>query len=344
MKLSANAKKRLSLPKSVTSSLLTKALYRCAVCPEHRRISDIHHIDEDPSNNDESNLIGVCKECHADIHETSTMRRKIAHGDLLIMKRVWQEKCEHLANLISRSPMPHQWLYAHLHRLGPAYKQATGKNILGALSHRFKNNGACLNTLWHNEKSSITWTDHIELRESIDDCISSVIDETPTIDLALIESGAVDPSFYLGSYVCFTGEFSGKDIPDQTSFVENNGKIYGPSPTLRREIFDGEDPYDQIFIETCLLLDARYFYSTSSFVHLGERGRWTGIGLLHSYQSVNSENGIHMRYQLNVTPLCIGSTAQIPALPDKTDLYRFFQTHADNFNYREFLDPLRHEQ
>ncbi|NIZ03227.1 HNH endonuclease signature motif containing protein [Thalassospira lucentensis] len=336
-------KHRVSPPKSVVSSVLIKAFYRCAVCPEHRKIADIHHIDKDPSNNDECNLIGVCKECHADIHETSTMRRKIAHGDLIIMKENWQEKCTSLANLISRDLTPHQWLYAHLHRLGPLYKQITGKNILSALSHRFKSNGKCLNTLWHNEKSSISWTDHMEMRDSIDDCISIVINSTQTIDLALIETGAVDPRSHLGSYVCFTGEFSGKDIPDQNEFVESDGQIFGPQPTLRREVYDGEDPYEKIYIETCLLLDARYFYSTSAFLHLGERGRWTGIGLLHSYQSINSENGIHIRYQLNITPLCIGSTAQTPAIPDNGDLYTFFQTNNSDFNYRELLDPIRND-
>ena len=85
--MSDRRKRRVNAPQAVVSSVLTKAFYRCAVCPEHRRMADIHHIDEDPSNNDERNLIGVCKECHADIHETSTMRRKIAHGDLEIMKK-----------------------------------------------------------------------------------------------------------------------------------------------------------------------------------------------------------------------------------------------------------------
>ena len=36
---------RVAWPKSVATAILTKCHLRCCVCPEHRRIADIHHID-----------------------------------------------------------------------------------------------------------------------------------------------------------------------------------------------------------------------------------------------------------------------------------------------------------
>ncbi|CAM3554565.1 hypothetical protein [Thalassospira profundimaris] len=165
------------------------------------------------------------------------------------------------------------------------------------------------------------------LRDSIDQCIETIMQSASTIDIALMEAGALDPRDYIGNYISFTGHFAGKDIPAQQEFLENNGKILGPPPTLRREVYEDEDPSCHLYIETCLMLDAHYFYSSSAFFHLGETGCWTGIGLLNSYRRINSANGIHMRYQLNVTPLCIASSAQLPALNNNSNLKRLYDQH-----------------
>jgi len=37
--------KRVEPPSNIASSVLVKAHYRCAICPEHRRVADLHHID-----------------------------------------------------------------------------------------------------------------------------------------------------------------------------------------------------------------------------------------------------------------------------------------------------------
>ena len=85
--LSSKAYKKLpnreAWPKDVATSILVKCHFRCCVCPDHRRIADIHHIDGDHSNSIEANGVALCKECHSDAHSTSTMRRNL-RGEHLI--------------------------------------------------------------------------------------------------------------------------------------------------------------------------------------------------------------------------------------------------------------------
>ena len=56
------AKTRKPTPKIVLAVVLKEFNHRCAVCGTDR--PQVHHIDEDPSNNDPLNLIPLCPNCH----------------------------------------------------------------------------------------------------------------------------------------------------------------------------------------------------------------------------------------------------------------------------------------
>jgi hypothetical protein len=56
------AKTRKAIPKAVSEAVLKEFNHKCAVCGKER--PQIHHIDEDPSNNDPLNLIPLCPNCH----------------------------------------------------------------------------------------------------------------------------------------------------------------------------------------------------------------------------------------------------------------------------------------
>jgi hypothetical protein len=53
---------RRAIPKAVRDQVLTEYKHRCAMCGEAH--PQLHHIDEDPSNNDPLNLIPLCPNCH----------------------------------------------------------------------------------------------------------------------------------------------------------------------------------------------------------------------------------------------------------------------------------------
>ena len=56
------AKDRKNIPKSVKEQVLKEFNYRCSICGADR--PQLHHIDEDPANNDPHNIIPLCPNCH----------------------------------------------------------------------------------------------------------------------------------------------------------------------------------------------------------------------------------------------------------------------------------------
>lgn len=56
------AKTRLTVPKAIRDAVLKEFNHRCAICGTDR--PQVHHIDENPSNNGLLNLIPLCPNCH----------------------------------------------------------------------------------------------------------------------------------------------------------------------------------------------------------------------------------------------------------------------------------------
>ena len=53
---------------NLTEHNLSRINTICVCCLKNFRLLEVHHIDGDRSNNKESNLICICKECHNQIH------------------------------------------------------------------------------------------------------------------------------------------------------------------------------------------------------------------------------------------------------------------------------------
>ena len=84
------SKQRKDIPRMTQKRIYQEADSRCAFCREEEVTSlTIHHIDSNPGNNHEENLILVCSNCHG----------KITHGilsqaDVALKKReiFWSRK------------------------------------------------------------------------------------------------------------------------------------------------------------------------------------------------------------------------------------------------------------
>lgn len=62
------SKQRVSIPKAVSEAVLKEYRHKCAMCGRHT--PQLHHIDQNPSNNNDQNLIPLCPNCHLqDIHD-----------------------------------------------------------------------------------------------------------------------------------------------------------------------------------------------------------------------------------------------------------------------------------
>lgn len=65
-------KERTSIPKVIKEKVLGEFNHKCAICGSER--PQLHHIDENPSNNELLNLIPLCPNCHlTDQHNPTTV-------------------------------------------------------------------------------------------------------------------------------------------------------------------------------------------------------------------------------------------------------------------------------
>jgi hypothetical protein len=81
-------KKRIKIPDKVTAEILFLCRNTCCICGSQFIPLHIHHIDENPSNNEIDNLIPLCLNCHANVHSKSNMG--ISYSKLLLEKyRSW---------------------------------------------------------------------------------------------------------------------------------------------------------------------------------------------------------------------------------------------------------------
>ncbi len=88
-------KVRILIPSKVKENLLKKNLGVCCVCKERGVGVEFHHIDENPSNNVESNIAVLCTKEH-DLHHRPQKYNLIKHNELsadkiLELKNEWEE-------------------------------------------------------------------------------------------------------------------------------------------------------------------------------------------------------------------------------------------------------------
>jgi hypothetical protein len=67
---------RVAIPKKISEAVLGEYSHRCAICGSDR--PHLHHIDEDPSNNDPNNLLPLCPNCHLRDQHNPTHRIQVA--------------------------------------------------------------------------------------------------------------------------------------------------------------------------------------------------------------------------------------------------------------------------
>ncbi|MBD8593737.1 HNH endonuclease [Pseudomonas sp. CFBP 8758] len=89
---------------------------------------EIHHIDHDPSNNIEENLVVVCKGCHSKAHSTNSMAQNLTQARLKAIKIRWLLEVKHNASkamLPSSNMEQAMWTYINHQRL-PDVMRAMG--------------------------------------------------------------------------------------------------------------------------------------------------------------------------------------------------------------------------
>ena len=103
----SSKKKRIPISDELSAEVMFSADRTCCVCNERGKAVQVHHIDEDPSNNDFENLAVVCLQCHDDTQIKGGFGRKL-NAELVVkyrgewLVRVRKRRDEADQNAISR--------------------------------------------------------------------------------------------------------------------------------------------------------------------------------------------------------------------------------------------------
>lgn len=82
-------KNRVPVPKETAARVQVASDRTCCVCRERGRPVQIHHLDEDPSNNDEDNLAVLCLNCHRDTQIRGGFDRKLNSAQVRLYRDDW---------------------------------------------------------------------------------------------------------------------------------------------------------------------------------------------------------------------------------------------------------------
>src|SRR5271165_1728013 len=82
-------KKRIVIPSSIAAQVQFEADRTCCVCRKKGKRYQIHHIDEDPTNNDLQNLVVLCLDCHTETHIYGGFSRKLDEQQIRLYRDNW---------------------------------------------------------------------------------------------------------------------------------------------------------------------------------------------------------------------------------------------------------------
>lgn len=91
-------KARSSIPPDISSSILFQSDRTCCVCREPRKSIQIHHLDENPSNNAMDNLVVLCLDCHDQTQITGGFGRKLSADQVILYRNDWHKLVEKRRN------------------------------------------------------------------------------------------------------------------------------------------------------------------------------------------------------------------------------------------------------
>jgi len=82
-------RKRIPIPRAIEADVLFASDRTCCVCRVKGRQIQIHHIDDNPANNDPKNLAVLCLECHNDTQIRGGFGRKLNANQVIRYRDDW---------------------------------------------------------------------------------------------------------------------------------------------------------------------------------------------------------------------------------------------------------------
>ncbi len=84
-------KNRITIPNAIADKVLFNHNRTCCVCRIQNKEVQIHHIDENPTNNAINNLAVLCLDCHNKTQITGGFGRHLNAGQIILYRDQWLE-------------------------------------------------------------------------------------------------------------------------------------------------------------------------------------------------------------------------------------------------------------
>lgn len=85
-------KNRVKTPSKIETELLYQSARTCCVCRTPKLPVQVHHIDQNPSNNDIENLIVLCTNCHDEAHTKHDLSQNLNANRLKAFRTKWHNE------------------------------------------------------------------------------------------------------------------------------------------------------------------------------------------------------------------------------------------------------------
>lgn len=83
---------RPKIPSETQENILYAADHRCSKCHGSEHDVQIHHIDGEPANNLDSNLIVLCLNCHSEVERKGGLGKAFSAGELWRYRTSWEHE------------------------------------------------------------------------------------------------------------------------------------------------------------------------------------------------------------------------------------------------------------
>ena len=95
-------KTRSAVPEQLKREIIGRSNNRCCVC--QTPFINIHHVDQDPSNNAPDNLAPLCPNCHSQAHAKGNMTVALTPERIKALRDRWYAYCDRRAEGASVGP------------------------------------------------------------------------------------------------------------------------------------------------------------------------------------------------------------------------------------------------
>lgn len=292
-------KTRKKLPRELEDTILYKTAKTCCVCRIPRTPVEIHHIDQNPANNVEENLIAICRNCHDEAHTKHALSKNLTAERLIEFKERWEQEVAErsaVAMLPSSNLRQAMWTYINHQRL-PSVMNAFGvefdKRMLSFLVGRkvvdafgipifqIKSRGGGLKTIYDR----FEWDDSQRIHSLYMNAVDSLILRSSPVEIGAVWTKTEIRSILKPGSLCFCMRgFHFKSTPRING--EEDRLIYAKSKNIQIEFS----------------ANTRHMYGSSALY-----GNFTGhrfAATLLLTKEISNEGGILV---VRATPLAMGA-------------------------------------